>query len=492
MKGTVYLIGAGLGDAGLLTIRGKNLLEQADCVIYDRLGTEQVLRYVPQNCEKINVGKANKNHTMPQEQINRLLEQKAKQYQTVVRLKGGDPFVFGRGSEEILHLSKAGIPFEVVSGITSAVAGLAFGGIPITHRTMAQGFRVYTAHDKTAALPPLDFASMASTNDTLVFLMGLSQCELIAEKLLQEGKPPKTPVAVVSQASLPTQTSVVCTLDCLAQTVAQSDIKSPAVIAVGQTVSLAPICNWFERRPLFGKKILFAQTGSDSRLPQLLQQQGAQVQTVQVSVLQAVPQAWQNICSGAGAEWVAFTSRNGVRFFFDAVRQNGQDSRCLGGTMVAAIGTATAEELQKNGIKPDFVTNGTAEEFARQLSQEMLAGERLLLICPKQPLADCWNLPHNPVIAAFVYENLPNPDAKLPQQLPDGAVFTCASSVHRAAALENGKTMLNCLQNIPVVAIGQKTAQALQEYGITPQICEQTTYEQVVDCLCQQFEKNNR
>ncbi len=488
MIGTVYLVGAGAGDAKLLTLRGAELLQQADCVIYDRLGTEQLLEQIPPHCEKIYVGKADSHHTLSQQEINCLLEQKAKEHPIVVRLKGGDPFVFGRGGEEGCYLKEKNIPFQVVSGVTSAIAGLAAAGIPITHRELARGFRVYTAHDKDGGFGGMDFASMANTNDTLVFLMGLGRVEQIAAQLMKYGKSSDTPCAVISNASLPTQKSVFAPLQQLAAKVKQEQLHSPALIVVGEVVQLSEQLNWFEQRPLFGKKILFPQTGTDSRLEKMLQEQGAEVQRVQVSSLQPLEQAWENICKGAGAEWVAFTSHNGVQFFFDAVAKNRQDSRCLAGTMVAAIGESTAQALQQYGIRADFVATGsTSEQFAEELSQEMMAGERLVVVCPNQPLSPCWAMENNSVIAAPVYENVPNPDAQIPDQSPNGAVFTCASSVHRFAALLKNQTLKKYLSGIPVAAIGAKTAEALQQYEIFPAICSESNYTQLVKTLCQLF-----
>ena len=493
MMGTVYLVGAGVGDAKLLTVQGAELLQQADCVIYDRLGTEQLLEQIPPHCEKIYVGKADSHHTLSQQQINCLLEQKAKEYAVVVRLKGGDPFVFGRGGEEGCYLKEKNIPFQVVSGVTSAIAGLAAAGIPITHRELARGFRVYTAHDKEGGFGGMDFASMANTNDTLVFLMGLGRVEQIAAQLIEHGKSSNTPCAVISNASFPTQKSVFAPLQRLAAEVKKAQLTSPALIVVGEVVQLANQLNWFEQRPLFGKKILFPQTGTDNRLEKMLQEQGAEVQRVQVSCLQPIEQAWENICKGAGAEWVAFTSRNGVQFFFDAVANNQQDARCLAGTMVAAIGESTAKALQQYGIRADFIASeSTSEQFAKELSQEMMAGERLVLVCPNQPLSSCWAMEYNPVIAAPVYENVPNPDAQIPNQLPDGAVFTCASSVHRFASLLKNQTLQEYLTNSPVAAIGTKTAEALQQYNIVPAVCSESNYTQLVSTLCQLVQEKHK
>ena len=235
MPGTVYLVGAGPGDPGLMTQKGLDCLRRADCVVYDHLANDSLLLETKPDCEKIYVGKQAGNHTMPQEEINRLLAQKAQSCETVVRLKGGDVYVFGRGGEEGAWLRREGVPFVVVPGVTSAIAGLAYAGIPITHRGVARGFRVMTAHDKGGGLTNLDFDSMAHTDDTLVFLMGLSLLGEITSRLLAAGKPSGTPAAVISEATLPTQRVVTAPLSELEARVRENPLPSPALIAVSYT-----------------------------------------------------------------------------------------------------------------------------------------------------------------------------------------------------------------------------------------------------------------
>lgn len=486
--GQVYLIGAGPGNPQLLTIQAQEILQQADCVIYDRLGTQEILGYLPKECETIYVGKQQGNHTMLQCKINQLLKEKAQQYPIVVRLKGGDPYVFGRGGEEGLYLQQEGISFVVVPGITSAISGLSWAGIPITHRNLARGFRVYTAHDSQDGWGDMDFASMANTKDTLVFLMGLSRIEDLTKRLLEAGKAPNTPAAVISNATLPIQKTVVDCLEKIAQEAKREQLQSPALIVVGEVVSLSDRLNWYKKQPLSGKRILFPRTGENSTLEMLLKQKGAEVEIIQVSRLELLESAWDNICKGAGCEWIAFTSRNGVKFFFDSVKKNGQDARCLAGTMVAAIGKTTAKELEKYNIRADFIAeNATTEAFAKELQQEILPTERLLLICPEIPLEKSWQEQPYPVVPAPVYRNLPCVPVTLPTAGFDAVVFTCASSVERLETALQGQDLKEYIGKM-VVAIGEKTAKVLKERGVDCIVAPNADYVSLVNTIIKQFE----
>ena len=490
--GQVYLIGAGPGNPKLLTIQAQEILQQADCVIYDRLGTQEILGYLPKECEKIYVGKQQGNHTIPQSQINQLLKEKSQQYATVVRLKGGDPYVFGRGGEEGLYLQQQGISFVVIPGITSAISGLSWAGIPITHRNLARGFRVYTAHDSQDGWGDMDFASMANTGDTLVFLMGLSRIEDLTKQLLQAGKAPDTPTAVISNATLPIQKVVVACLENLAEETKREQLQSPALIVVGEVISLSERLNWYKKQPLFGKRILFPRTGENSTLEKLLQQQGAEVAMVQVSRLELLESAWDNICKGAGCEWIAFTSRNGVKFFFDSVKKNGQDARCLAGTMVAAIGKATAKELEKYNICADFIAeNATTEAFAKKLQQEILPTERLLLICPEISLEESWQEQPYIVIPAPVYRNMPCLPVNLPPVGFDATIFTCASSVDRVEKALQNQSLQEYIGKT-VFAIGKKNANALNQRGIQCLVAPNADYNSLVDTIIKHFNEEGK
>lgn len=237
-KGCVYLVGAGPGDAQLITLKGYKLLQQADCVIYDRLVSEELLQQVPKECECIYVGKENHHHTLKQDEINELLVEKALQHKMVIRLKGGDPYVFGRGGEEALYLREHHVPFEVVPGVTSAVAAPAYAGIPITHRGISGGFHVVTAHNRRDELADIDFDAMAKGKDTCVFLMGLGKLGEIANRLIAAGMAPTQSVAVVSHGTMPWQQCVVAQLENIEQKVKEEKITSPAIIVVGDVVQM--------------------------------------------------------------------------------------------------------------------------------------------------------------------------------------------------------------------------------------------------------------
>lgn len=254
--GIVYLVGAGPGDPGLITQKGMQLLKKADCMIYDRLASPELLAYARDDCECIYVGKADRHHTLPQEEINALLVKKAKEYDCVVRLKGGDVYVFGRGGEEGMFLREHGISFVVVPGVTSAIAGAAYAGIPVTQRGVATSFRVITAHNRHDQTTDMDFASMTDKTETLIFLMGLSKVAEIAEGLTDAGRNPMTPTAVISHATTVQQKCVVGNLANIAKRVAEEGLTSPAMIVVGNVVALREKLNFYEKQPLWENVIL--------------------------------------------------------------------------------------------------------------------------------------------------------------------------------------------------------------------------------------------
>jgi len=403
-SGFVSLIGAGPGDPGLITLRGAERLGQADVVVYDRLVNPLLLRMAPQ-AEWIPVGKQPERHPVPQDEINALLIEYARQGKRVIRLKGGDPFVFGRGGEEALALAKAGIPFEVVPGVTSAVAAPAYAGIPVTHREIAGSVVFITGHrTEQVGDPEADWLRLGHTADTLVFLMGVRNLPRIVEQLLYAGKPRNTPVALIQQGTTVEQKTVTGTLGNIVDKAAE--IHSPAVIVVGEVVKLRDQIQWFdciERQPLFGLRVL-----NTKSIPQqqeialvkgvpLLDDFSNQItllggEVIHMPVLQIGPptsvkplkKAARRLATENIYAWVIFTSANGVRSFFNQLTALGYDSRCLNGIKVAAIGPITAQVLQDQGILPDFIpTTYTGAELGSQLPLE--PGERVLL--PRSEIA---------------------------------------------------------------------------------------------------------
>ncbi len=323
LQGKVYLVGAGPGDSGLMTLRGKALLEQAEVLVYDRLGTRDMLQWVPENCEKIYVGKQSSDHTLTQDGINRLLIEKAREGKKVVRLKGGDPYVFGRGGEEGLELAEAGIAFEEVPGITSAIAGLAYAGIPATHRGIATSFHVFTAHMKEEE-GRQDWPVIAQLEGTLIFLMGRAALPEIAMQLMACGKSHDTPCAIVQWGTTPKQRTVTGTLETIESLADSSGIGSPCLIVVGPVVNLREKLSFFENRPLFGHTgVVTRSRTQSSKLTTQLEAQGAEV--LEIPAIRIVPQEQealqQAVTDIKSYSWLVFTSVNGVSLFFEAYQK---------------------------------------------------------------------------------------------------------------------------------------------------------------------------
>lgn len=468
MPGTVYLVGAGPGDPGLMTQKGLDCLRRADCVVYDHLANDSLLLETKPDCEKIYVGKQAGNHTMPQEEINRLLAQKAQSCETVVRLKGGDVYVFGRGGEEGAWLRREGVPFVVVPGVTSAIAGLAYAGIPITHRGVARGFRVMTAHDKGGGLTNLDFDSMAHTDDTLVFLMGLSLLGEITSRLLAAGKPSGTPAAVISEATLPTQRVVTAPLSELEACVRENPLPSPALIVVGEVVRERETLRFFGEGPLGGVRVLLPCVGeTPSRLGGMLRGRGAFVTELPVRRIRELP----GVLRRHDVEWaetLVLTSRHACAFFFGQLFALGLDVRALSGMRIAAVGPGTAEELSRFGLRADLVPEPhTGEGMEALLRRELTPGTHVLYPKVKELAPEL-----AAALASFcelrapeLYENLPVEDAVLSADASfDAAVFTSASAVRGAlgALRESGVSVSSCGR---LISIGPKTARELRQNG---------------------------
>jgi uroporphyrinogen III methyltransferase/synthase len=361
---TVYLVGSGPGDPMLLTRKGEMLIKTCDCVIYDRLIPEDLIRLAPENAEKIYVGKAASNHAMPQDDINELLVSLSYRYQRVVRLKGGDPYVFGRGGEEAAFLKAHAVPFEVVPGISSSIGGLAYAGIPITHRDYASSFHVLTGHFKDEDTDH-DWSVIAKLSGTLVFLMSIANITTICKQLMANGKAGNTPLAVVSKAASADQKVYEATLQTAETALPIGSIDSPALLVVGKVVSMRETLNWFEAKPLFGKRILVTRSSRQaSRFSAMLESYGAKV--IELPMID-----FENINDAALIEAIEnlhqytqlwFTSENAIRRFMSALFESGRDTRSLGHLKVLAIGTQTAKWLMHYGIAPDYVPEVFTQE----------------------------------------------------------------------------------------------------------------------------------
>jgi uroporphyrinogen III methyltransferase/synthase len=359
-KGIVFLVGAGPGDPGLLTVKAKACLEKADVVIYDYLANEAFLAHADEKTELIYVGKKGGDHTLSQEEINRLIVDKAKQGLTVVRLKGGDPFIFGRGGEEAEELVKADVPFEIVPGITSAIAVPAYAGIPLTHRDYTSTVAFITGHeDPEKETSSIAWDKLATGVGTLVFLMGVGNLKQIAEGLMKYGRSPDTPVALIHRGTVPEQKTVVGRLQDIAERAQKQGLKPPAIIVVGDIVALREELNWFENKPLFGKRIVVTRAREQaSGFLAHLTDLGAVC--IEFPTIQVVPpKSWDALDRAVMRleryQWLLFTSVNGVKYFFERLEHLGLDMRELNGIKVGAIGPKTAEAVYKKGIRPDLV-----------------------------------------------------------------------------------------------------------------------------------------
>ncbi len=494
--GMVYLVGAGPGDPGLITVKGLEALKKADCIVYDRLAAPELLHVAKRSCELIYAGKASHNHTMRQEEINRLLVQKSMEYKNVVRLKGGDVYVFGRGGEEGLYLREHGVPFEVIPGISSATAGPAYAGIPVTHRGLSAGFHVVTAHNKNDELAEIDFAAMANSRETCVFLMGLSKVGEIAENLLQAGMAKETKAAVISHATTPRQKCCVSDLTHIAEAVKEAGLASPAVIVVGDVVGLRNDLNFFEERPLFGKRYLIPKIGEDStRLSVLLRQQGADVDEIQVGVVKE--KTWKFRAEQFfDVNWLVFTSRHGVDAFFGNLKESGLDVRCLSDCKIAAVGGKTAETLKNYGINADLIPDKFDSETLSKALCERLKDWKSGHAEQKHP-CKVWYLKAADVknglceelkeICALeeidVYENAAvKPDAEKikPFAAYNGILFTCASSVGRLLDVCG----TDGFAETTVYSIGPKTTERLRSYGLQRVLeTKEASYEKLAE-LC--------
>jgi uroporphyrinogen III methyltransferase/synthase len=367
--GIVYLIGAGPGNPKLITVRGLECLRKAEVVVYDRLGTEQLLTEARPDAELIYVGKASGNHSLPQGEINQVLVRKAQEGKTVARLKGGDPFVFGRGGEEAEVLVQNGIPFEIVPGITSAISAPAYAGIPVTHRTAASSFTVVTGHeDPTKQHSAIDWEKLACTTGTVVFLMGLANLGGIARRLTEHGRSPETPVALVSWGSRTNQQTVTGTLATIEAELTAHPLPSPAVIVVGEVVALREKLCWFENRPLFGRRVAIVRAWDQAAdLAGWIERLGGEpvdMPVVSDPEVLDVAEAERTLRSLADSRYLVFRG-SGVERFFGGLRDLGRDSRALAGPRLVSLDMRATDALWSHGIRADFAAGrvGLAEEL---------------------------------------------------------------------------------------------------------------------------------
>lgn len=506
-KGKVFLVGAGPGDPGLITCRGLEILKEAEVLVYDHLVDPSLVKMCPSNCELIYVGKESSSHTLPQPQINSLLVQKAGEGKKVVRLKGGDPFVFGRGGEEAEYLAGEGVPFEVVPGVTSAIAAPAYAGIPVTHRKVASSVAFVTGHeDPTKESSSLKWDKLAGATDTLVFLMGMRNLSDICLLLASNGKDPKTPCAVIQWGTLPKQKVAVGTLSDISTEASRQGIAAPAVLVVGDVVRLRERINWFERKPLFGKRVLVTRTRRQaSKLSSLLRDLGAgvvEVPTIEVEV----PSKWDEVdraIDGMGEyHWIVFTSENGVRVFGARLWERGKDARALSGVKIAAIGTSTAQALRELGLRADKVPSEfVAEALAEAFHPEEVKGRRFLLLRAekaREVLPESLRKMGAEVEILVAYRTKAPEDSKenLLRALNDGidlVTFTSSSTVINFARMADVEDLSQLLREVTIACIGPITADTVRKYGIEPQIVARTyTVEGLVEAIARYYQETGQ
>jgi uroporphyrinogen III methyltransferase/synthase len=359
-NGIVYLVGVGPGDPGLITLKAIEKIRASDVLVYDYLANKKFLEYAREGAEVIYVGKRGGCHTLPQDEINGILIEKAREGKVVARVKGGDPFIFGRGGEEAEALADAGIPFEVVPGVTAGIAVPAYAGIPITHRDFTTTATFITGHeDPTKAESNLYWDRIATGVGTIVFFMGMANLEQNMKKLMENGRDPDTPVALIRWGTTPEQETLVGTVADIAEKAKASDFKPPAITVVGGVVSLREKLRWFDNRPLFGKRVVVTRAREQaSDFADILERQGACV--VEFPTIQIVPpESWDAIDSALERldtyDWAIFTSVNGVKYFIDRLKARGRDVRDLKGIKLCAIGPKTASEIEALGLRLDFV-----------------------------------------------------------------------------------------------------------------------------------------
>ncbi len=504
-KGKVYLVGAGPGDPKLITVRGLEVLRRSDAVVYDRLAGTRILKEIRDDAERIYVGKLPDRHTVKQEEINRLLVELASRGKIVTRLKGGDPSVFGRVGEEAEELLKHGIDYEIVPGVTSAVAVPMYAGIPVSHRDFASSFSVITGHESPDKLDThINWEKLSMATDTLIFLMGVAKLDYISSQLIRWGRPPSTPTALVRWGTRVEQQTLVGTLETIAAQVKETGFKPPAVIVVGEVVELRRKLSWFETKPLFGKRILVTRAREQaSQLAAAIEELGGEplslpsIRTRWPSRPEALDKLDRSLRSLREFDWVMFTSVNGVDYFFERLALLELDIRSLGRARIAAVGPKTAEALRRRGLRTEALpAEYQAEGMLASLLPHLKQGQRALL--PRANIARSY-LPEAlrklglEAVEADVYETVISDEdaAEATGLLREGKIhaitFTSSSTATNFWELlkrQEAENPHDLLRGVRIVCIGPKTAETAAKLGMrVSRVAEQATIESLVQAL---------
>ncbi|KAF0091678.1 MAG: uroporphyrinogen III methyltransferase / synthase [Fusobacteria bacterium] len=473
MNNRVYLVGAGPGDSKIITVRGMELIKKADVIIYDRLVNEKLLQYAPLDSEMIYVGKSMGKHTLNQDEINELLVEKGRCFKTVVRLKGGDPFVFGRGGEEALCLKKHNIEFEIVPGISSAIGGLAYAGIPVTHRGLADSFHVYNGHNEN-----LDFKTISKLEGTLVFLMGVTSIASIIDGLIEGGMATYKPAAIISWASLPGQRTITASLVEMKEKILKEKIEAPSLFVIGEVVKLHEEIDFFAKKKLFGKKFIVTRPKKqNSSLVEMIEDLGGEA--IELPVMEIVSNdnaaEFDQIIEDLGLyNYLIFSSVNGVEFFFRKIFMLGLDSRVLGDKMLVAIGNSTAAEMLKYGVVADIVPESfVSESLVEKLEAILKPVDSVLMIGASdsrmylhQKISRICN-----VVMIKVYSKRKNETIKVRMLdiFRNGKInyltFTSPSTVKFFLEIL-GSENIDLLEGIKIISIGPITSQSIRDLDL--------------------------
>ncbi len=477
--GKVYLVGAGPGDVGLITVRGAECLSFADVVLYDNLANEALLCHAPEGAELIFAGKQPGDHSMTQEETNATLLNRAGAGKTVVRLKGGDPFIFGRGGEEAILLAENGIDFEVVPGISSALAVPAYAGIPLTHRDVNLAFHVVAGHDRDSDdTPEIEWESLGRSDGTIVFLMSVRNVREIVAQLIKHGKSPDTPAAMIRWGTMPEQETLVSTLGELAQEATRMNFLPPVVTVVGPVVALRGLVKWAEKRPLFGVRAAVTRPLAQScELMQCLAHAGADVPvmpTIATRPRALTPDMRRELQNIGSYQWIALTSANAVEVLFKQLDASGLDTRALAGVKVAAVGDKTAEALRAHGVRADAVPKGFVQE---KLAAAMAVEKGSRVLIPRASVARD-QLEKDLAARGAEVHVLPLYDtegdrdgiARLRHALTQGRLhvvtFTSPSTFERFAETVKAKDLPRLFADVHIASIGPTTSSAIRDAGL--------------------------
>jgi len=500
------LIGAGPGDPGLITVKGLECVRKADVVVYDYLANERLLDQRRSDAELVYVGKQGGRHTLPQDNINALIVQKAREGKIVARLKGGDPFIFGRGGEEAEELADHGIPYEVVPGVTAATAVPTYAGIPLTHREHTASVAFVTGHeDPTKAESQVHWDRIATGIGTLVFFMGMKNLPSIVDNLTSNGRSPDTPIAVIQWGTRTDQRVVTGTLGDIVPRVKEAKLGPPAIIVVGEVVKLREKLNWYESKPLFGKRIIVTRSRDQASVfAEMLIDLGAT--TIELPTIDVVPPAsWDELDAAVNKletySWLIFTSANAVRFFMERLRELGRDVRTLKGVNICTVGPKTAESLGIYGLKADLIPGEfKAEGVLAALGGTGVRGKRFLI--PRAKLArelipDTLREQGAEVTVATAYENVkPASDVERVKKLfaehkISAVTFTSSSTVHNFVEMIGQKEYKALMNGVVVACIGPVTAKTANEYGMKTNVMpHEYTIPAFVDALTEYFKAN--